>query len=458
MLFGNTTSQQQPAAGGGLFGSTNPPQQQQTTGGGLFGSTTSSQQPPATGGGLFGGTTQPTAPAGGSIFGGTTQPTTTGNIFGSTTQAPAGGSIFGGATQPASGGSILGSTTAQPAGGSLFGTTNTQQSQQQPTGSSLFGTTTTQPQQSGGGLFGASTNTQQQQQPSAGGLFGTNATAQPTPNLFGGATTTAPAQGAGLFGNSTQASNPLFGNKAPSSIFGAPGTGTTMGTSTISPPTLFGQPATQTSINTAQPTTSLFGQPTQPQQPQKPAGSLFGSTAQPSTTGTLFGNTLAPPTFGAGLGTGSILGTSTSRSSQSAQQQDPQSQIVALTQRIDAIADAWNPNSPLCRFQVSITCGTRRRIDTDDPQHYFYNLVDPALVGQYGRPANATNEAFWQRAVRENPEASWYVINAFSRKVYVKVVCFSMVPVLAVGFDALNARVEAQSAQATAQQEKLKVT
>jgi nuclear pore complex protein Nup54 len=31
-----------------------------------------------------------------------------------------------------------------------------------------------------------------------------------------------------------------------------------------------------------------------------------------------------------------------------------------------------------------------------------------------------------------------------------------MVPVLAVGFDALNARVEAQSAQATAQQEKLK--
>ena len=33
-----------------------------------------------------------------------------------------------------------------------------------------------------------------------------------------------------------------------------------------------------------------------------------------------------------------------------------------------------------------------------------------------------------------------------------------MVPVLAVGFDALNARVEAQSAQATAQQEKLKVT
>lgn len=32
-----------------------------------------------------------------------------------------------------------------------------------------------------------------------------------------------------------------------------------------------------------------------------------------------------------------------------------------------------------------------------------------------------------------------------------------MVPVLAVGFDVLNARAEVQSAQATAQQEKLKV-
>ncbi|KAF8128611.1 nucleoporin complex subunit 54-domain-containing protein [Boletus edulis] len=341
-LFGNPTlQQQQPSTGTSIFGSTNPSQQQQTTGGGLFASTTSTQQPSATGGNLFGGTTAQPAAV------------TGGSIFGSTTQAPAGGSIFGGTTQPSTGGGIFGSTTTQPAGGTLFGGTNAQQPQPQPVGGSLFGTATTQPQQSGGSL----------------------------------------------------SSNPLFGNKPPSSIFGAPATSTTTGMSTISPPTLFGQPAMQASTSTAQPTTSLFGQP-QPQQPQKPAGPLFGSTTQSSTTGTLFG-------------------TSTSRPSQStlgaAQQQDPQSQFVALIQRIDAIAEAWNPYSPLCRFQ-----------------HYFYNLVDPALVSQYGRPPNATNEAFWQSAVRENPDPS------------------CMVPVLAVGFDALNARVEAQSAQATAQQEKLK--
>ncbi|KAH0831242.1 nucleoporin complex subunit 54-domain-containing protein [Lanmaoa asiatica] len=391
-LFGNPTSQQQPTTGSNLFGGTNPSQQQPTTGSGLFGSTSSSQQPSATGG-LFGGTTQPAAVTGGSIFGSTTQPTTTGSIFGSTTQPGTGGSIFSNTTQPATGGSIFGGTTPQPSGGSLFSGANTQQSQQQPAGSSLFGTATTQPQQSGGSLFGTSTNTQQQPSTS---LFGTtNATTQPTASLFGSTTTNAPAQG--VYSGPRLLAHPL-----------------TTGTSAISPPTLFGQPATQT---TAQPTTSLFGQPMQ-QQPQKPAGSFFGSTIQPSTTGTLFGSTLATPTLGAGLGTGSILGNSTSRSSQStltAQQQDPQSQFMALMQRIDAIAEAWNPNSPA----VSLP-------------------VDPALINQYGRPANAINEALWQRAIRENPDPS------------------CMVPVLAVGFDALNARVEAQSAQATAQQEKLK--
>ncbi|KAN0094583.1 Nucleoporin complex subunit 54 domain containing protein [Tylopilus felleus] len=417
--------QHHPAMGSTVFGNPTPQQQQPAAGTGLFGSTSTSQQQQTTGGGLFGGATQPaTASTGRSIFGSTTQPTTTGGIFGGTTQAPAGGIIFGASTQPAAGGSIFGSTSPQPAGGSLFGGTNTQQSQQQSAGG--FGSTTVQPQQFGGNLFGSTTNTHLQ--PSTGGLFGaTNATTQPTTGLFGGSTTTIPAQGGGPFGTSTSSSNPLFGNKPPSSIFGAPATGTTTGTSIISPPTLFGQsqPAAQTLTNTIQPTTSFFGQSTQPQQPQKPVGSLFGSTTQPSTTGTLFGSTLAGPALGAGLGTGSILGASTSRSPQSTlgatQQPDPQSQLVALTQRIDAIAEAWNPTSPLCCFQ-----------------HYFYNLVDPAHVSQYGRPANATNEALWQRALRENPDPS------------------CMVPVLAVGFDALNARVEAQSAQASAQQEKLK--
>ncbi|KAG9308318.1 hypothetical protein JVU11DRAFT_12082 [Chiua virens] len=414
-LFGHSTSQQQPATGGNIFGNTNTSQQQRTTGGGLFGNTTSSQQPSTTGGGLFGSTTTTTQPApgtGGSIFGGTTQPTASGSIFGSTTpattQAPAVGSMFGGTMQPTTGGSIFGGTPAQPAaGGGLFGGANTQQMQPQQTGTSLFSSTTTQPQQTGGGLFGAtSTNTQHQSSTGTGGLFGaTNGAAQPATGLFGAASTSAPASGGGLFGSSTASSNPLFGNKPPSSIFGTQPTGTGTSTNTIAPPTLFGQSTTQTT--TAQPTPSIFGQTAQAQA-QKPAGSLFGSTTHPPTTGTLFGSTLAAPSLGAGLGAGSILGTSTSRSSPSTpQQQDPQSQFVVLMQRIDAIAEAWNPNSPQCRFQVNI----------NSSRELTLRLL---------------------RAARENPDSS------------------CMVPVLAVGFDALNARVEAQSAQATAQQEKLK--
>lgn len=42
-------------------------------------------------------------------------------------------------------------------------------------------------------------------------------------------------------------------------------------------------------------------------------------------------------------------------------------------------------------------------------QRYFYNLVDPRQVAMYGRPANATNDALWQQAVRENPDPSWFV-------------------------------------------------
>jgi hypothetical protein len=41
-------------------------------------------------------------------------------------------------------------------------------------------------------------------------------------------------------------------------------------------------------------------------------------------------------------------------------------------------------------------------------QHYFYNLVPPEQVSAFGRPPNATNEGLWQRAVRENPDPSWY--------------------------------------------------
>jgi hypothetical protein len=37
-------------------------------------------------------------------------------------------------------------------------------------------------------------------------------------------------------------------------------------------------------------------------------------------------------------------------------------------------------------------------------QYIFYHRADPAQVGLYGRPPNATNDALWARAVRENPD------------------------------------------------------
>jgi nuclear pore complex protein Nup54 len=34
--------------------------------------------------------------------------------------------------------------------------------------------------------------------------------------------------------------------------------------------------------------------------------------------------------------------------------------------------------------------------------------VDPKQVNLYGRPPNATNDALWEKAVKENPDPSWY--------------------------------------------------
>ena len=40
-------------------------------------------------------------------------------------------------------------------------------------------------------------------------------------------------------------------------------------------------------------------------------------------------------------------------------------------------------------------------------QHFFYNMVDPAQIHLYGRPANARNDSLWEKAVRENPDPKW---------------------------------------------------
>ncbi|KLO18943.1 hypothetical protein SCHPADRAFT_95068 [Schizopora paradoxa] len=315
---------------------------------------------------------QPAGQAGTSLFGAPAAPssTTTNSLFGA---------------KPASTGSIFGNapTNTQPAAGS--------------TGGSLFG--------GGGGLFGNTQNANANPTgaPQGSTLFGTN-----------NASTSQPAAGTSLFGGlNQQQNNAQTGTNAPS-LFGSSN--------------IFGQkPAT-----TTQP--SLFGQPQpQPQQlaQQQPS---FGQSLNTATT-PAFGGFGSASTSNQPLGS-SLLGLSSLGASsnllapkattgllpsQQSQADTAQGQFTNLVQRIEGIEQAWNSNSPNCRFQ-----------------HFFYNLVDPNTVHQYGRPANATNEAAWQKAVRENPDSS------------------CCVPALAIGFDDLQKRVEAQRAQSTAHQEKLK--
>ncbi|KAI9459223.1 nucleoporin complex subunit 54-domain-containing protein [Lactarius psammicola] len=379
-LFGSNTTpagtQNPGQTSGTLFGSGTPqnqPQNQPQASGGLFGNTTQQNQPQA-GGGLFGGgNTQP--PAGGGLFGNTAgtsgaQPPTgglfgSGNVANQGTSGTGGTGLFGGQQQPTASGGLFGNTGAsaatQPTGG-LFGST-----MQQPAASgSLFGGSTAAQQQpaTGGGLFAA-----QQQPATSGGLFGST-TPQQQPGI-----------GGGLFGSSA-------GQQGQQS-----GSGTLFGSSTTPGASLFG--TTDTGTMGAGGTSFFMG----------------GQMSQPPTSGLLGSST---------LGTGSLFPTKIS-SVAPQNQTDAQTQFGQLQQRIETIVGAWNPASPLNRFQ-----------------HYFYNFVDPSQVHQYGRPANATDESLWQKSVRENPDPT------------------HLVPVLATSFDDLQRRVEAQSQQATAQQERLK--
>ncbi|KAJ3490044.1 hypothetical protein NLI96_g1728 [Meripilus lineatus] len=401
-LFGGQTSQPQ-TGGSGLFGGqTN---QAGTTGGGLFGST----QPQAQSGGLFGGQSTQQQPVGG------------GSLFGSTQQQPSqqqvqpSGGLFGGTqAQPTTAGGLFGNTQQQNTSGGLFG------GAAQPGGaggSSLFSSTSAQPPQSGG-LFG-NTNAG-----NTSSMFG-GSSAAPAGSLFGSSTTGTQGSSSSLFGGSSQpaTSGNLFGSQQPAQ-------------STLTVPSLFGQPSQQAQ----QQKPPLFGSTFQ-SQPQQQQTSLFGSVqpSQPSTQlgggsslfggGSLGASTLGSSTLGtSALGGSTLFGTTTnslfsskSPIGPSQQQADAQSQSAALMQKIEAVAQAWSPVSPQCRFQ-----------------HYFYNLVDPAQVQQYGRPANATNDALWQKALNDNPDPS------------------CLVPVVACGFDDLQQRVEAQAKLASEHQDRLK--
>lgn len=76
----------------------------------------------------------------------------------------------------------------------------------------------------------------------------------------------------------------------------------------------------------------------------------------------------------------------------------------------------------------------------------------------YGRPLNATNDALWEKAVRENPDPTWcdlsrfYIFLVF---IYLFIFYYSLVPVVAIGFDDLRERANAQSTQSSSHLQKL---
>lgn len=134
----------------------------------------------------------------------------------------------------------------------------------------------------------------------------------------------------------------------------APATGTTGGLfgSTAAAPSggLFGG-----NTSTQAPGMGLFGSTQPQQQQQQQAGGLFGQQ-KPATGGLFSGSTLGASTLaGSTLGGSTLLGTSRAPVAPSPQQ-DAQAQFIQLAQRMEAITQAWNSNSPQCRFQVRFTC------------------------------------------------------------------------------------------------------
>ncbi|KAK3837667.1 MAG: nucleoporin complex subunit 54-domain-containing protein [Linnemannia elongata] len=232
--------------------------------------------------------------------------------------------------------------------------------------------------------------------PAGGSLFGAPAASAPATGLFGAASA-APAPG-GLFGASAApAAGGLFGaaSAAPAaSSFGASGFGASA----------FGAKPANTgfgafgaaSTATAPATTSLFGAP-------KPFGApAFGAstTAAPAPSA---------PSFGASLASGQrqqfVIGNV-----------KPQ---IPVWQLLMNIKNAWDPTHPNCAFK-----------------HFFYNFVHPDDVNKYGPPPNV--EVYdWNQALQECPDRE------------------CMVPALAVGFDDLKKRMEAQNDMTEMQRIKL---
>jgi len=90
-----------------------------------------------------------------------------------------------------------------------------------------------------------------------------------------------------------------------------------------------------------------------------------------------------------------------------------------IWQSLALIKSEWDPNSPNCKFR-----------------HYFYNIVHPSEVQRFTKPPNEDDKA-WEMAMKNNPDPT------------------CMVPVRAVGFEALRTRIETQDKQSQAHKIKL---
>lgn len=230
------------------------------------------------------------------------------------TTAPTSG-LFG---NNSSGPSPFGNTNANAnntTGTGLFGNPNQNANMTQTsTTSGMFGNPA-QSNSTGGGLFGNPSGTAASNQTS-GGLFGQS-------NNASGSTTNP-----GFFGNANTANN------LPNSFFGGGQTAPLSGQNQQ-------QPARQT-----QPTT-LFGSSI-PNQSVNQSQSLFG----PQSSTNKLGSGLLSSTLGSQASPAGLFGPRSSSSLQtpslSANSQ------VDIQQRIEAIAAAWDPSSPQCRFQVRL--------------------------------------------------------------------------------------------------------
>ncbi|KAF9135622.1 hypothetical protein BGX30_011492 [Mortierella sp. GBA39] len=244
--------------------------------------------------------------------------------------------------------------------------------------------------------------------PAAGGSFFGGAAPAATGSFFG-AKPAAPA--GGLFGAAAPAGGSLFGAPAAS----APATG------------LFG------AASAAPAAGGMFGASAAPA-----AGGMFGASAAPAAGG-MFGTSHdrirsirlfgAPKPFGApGFGastTAAPAPTAPSFGASLASGQRQQFVIgnvkpqIPVWQLLMSIKNAWDPTHPNCSFK-----------------HFFYNFVHPDDVNKYGPPPNV--EIYdWNQALQECPDRE------------------CMVPALAVGFDDLKKRMEAQNDMTEMQRIKL---